>query len=1052
MRLSTLFILTGKKGHRSTKYRKKLKEQHPEKYQEYLKKQRERSKKSRESLKKQLAKKKPPKDATEKKKHQLAQQRLRQAKYMENRIENTLATPKRGKAVKTRHNVQSRKEYNREMQSLCRSKMSSQKRNWIKKKDRQRKSLKRKIEREKTVPEILQEPQNSNEVTEKLVDEIKSTPLGRAAVIRAARNLTKKYSKTYLGKQFKINRRTLSKKERAKRRKTFNTRRIKEYYTRSDISRVMPQRRYATKDGPGFLLLMSIKEVYQKYKKEYKSEVVSFSTFACIRPKNVRLLTSSHREYCMCVYCMNIRNKLLCLEHAKPSAGPKQISEINLFEMILCPKPSNQKFFSVACIESTCSKCIDYGSTLETIYKNIPENKQLCWNRWQRGDKKTELVAKSGTRKDLLKELVEIDILKPSQGTTFLRHLHTAQWQLEQFSFIKENLPQGWILQVMDFAKNRSISYQEEIKAAFFSNGQITIHPIVNYYHKTGQQCLVKEACIVISDDLSHDYHAVEYMKSVVDKHITSQIGAAPEKKVVYSDGCAAQYKSKGPFADLSLCQSAVSRNYFGSEHGKSACDAEIGVLNRSIDRAIIGKRVIINSPEDLFEFCQAKLTLDDPVSKRTFIYVRSKEISRDRPETMIKPVASTRKFHNIENTTEPYKIKVRHKSCFCTECLKGSQEACLNSEYVSTFEIKTLVPTKKDSTVTKDKKETILNTEFEDKENINIEKPCFSNKKNTAESKRKVMMKDNSDAGGIRKFISVNKVSKILKENKNEAEVVQETTVDNNDEAYKYIVACKNFLELEMLSDQLQIPPISDKPLEVTIVTHKKVIDKASLPLVPDEDDLNGLFPCLIYGDGNCLPRCGSLYKYGTEDKHLEIRASIVLELVQHKELYLNMNIEAKMFAMFSEFYTGEVLTALAIRRIYEKEVFSVRKAGSYMGVWQLSALANVLGRPVRSVYPVYGGQTVRKDLNRTFLPYTALEQSHPPVYVMWTNLRGNAIPEIQWKPNHFVAMLPIEPASQSNAVEVEDKLEDISGVSSLLEEVTYSFVRYMYFVDLLA
>lgn len=44
-----------------------MKEKEPERYQEYLKKQKERSKKYRETLKKELAKKKPSVDIVEKK-------------------------------------------------------------------------------------------------------------------------------------------------------------------------------------------------------------------------------------------------------------------------------------------------------------------------------------------------------------------------------------------------------------------------------------------------------------------------------------------------------------------------------------------------------------------------------------------------------------------------------------------------------------------------------------------------------------------------------------------------------------------------------------------------------------------------------------------------------------------------------------------------------------------------------------------------------------------------------------------------------------------------
>jgi hypothetical protein len=88
----------------------------------------------------------------------------------------------------------------------------------------------------------------------------------------------------------------------------------------------------------------------------------------------------------------------------------------------------------------------------------------------------------------------------------------------------------------MDIAKNRGVSYQEEVKAAFFSNSQITMHPIVNYNRKRDNPGIVKDSCIILSEDLNHDFHAVNFYKSLVDKHIVSQLGAAPEKMVVYSD------------------------------------------------------------------------------------------------------------------------------------------------------------------------------------------------------------------------------------------------------------------------------------------------------------------------------------------------------------------------------------------------------------------------------------------------------------------------------------------------------------------------------------
>jgi len=145
---------------------------------------------------------------------------------------------------------------------------------------------------------------------------------------------------------------------------------------------------------------------------------------------------------------------------------------------------------------------------------------------------------------------------------------------------------------------------------------------------------------------------------------------------VAYSDGCSSPYKSKGPFADLSLTDIPISRDFFGSEHGESACDAEIGVY-RAIDRAIIGKKIIINNTEDLFKFCEENMVLDELFTKRNFMFVKGKEIPREQPETIVKPIPNSRKIHNMENTSVPYMIKTRNLSCFCIECIHGKSDNC---------------------------------------------------------------------------------------------------------------------------------------------------------------------------------------------------------------------------------------------------------------------------------------------------------------------------------------------------------------------------------------
>lgn len=143
-------------------------------------------------------------------------------------------------------------------------------------------------------------------------------------------------------------------------------------------------------------------------------------------------------------------------------------------------------------------------NTLSQFYQEIPNTKALRWNRWQTNKTKEGtrriVVTKSGTKSDL----IDNDLEKPSQGTTFFKHMHTAKWQSKQFDKIKHDLPKGLTLQIMDFAKNRAVIYQDEIKAAFYTQNQVTLHPIVTYYrNKEGN--LVRESSIIISEDNQHD-------------------------------------------------------------------------------------------------------------------------------------------------------------------------------------------------------------------------------------------------------------------------------------------------------------------------------------------------------------------------------------------------------------------------------------------------------------------------------------------------------------------------------------------------------------------
>ena len=95
--------------------------------------------------------------------------------------------------------------------------------------------------------------------------------------------------------------------------------------------------------------------------------------------------------------------------------------------------------------------------------------------------------------------------------------------------------------------------------------------------------------------------------------------------------------------ADLSYTHKHISmeRGYFGSEHGKSESDGETGVINRALDRAIVGRKVVINSADKMVAWCSDNLCGNDQSTfSRKFSCVGKNEVNRCRSETEVKTVS----------------------------------------------------------------------------------------------------------------------------------------------------------------------------------------------------------------------------------------------------------------------------------------------------------------------------------------------------------------------------------------------------------------------------
>lgn len=325
--------------------------------------------------------------------------------------------------------------------------------------------------------------------------------------------------------------------------------------------------------------------------------------------------------------------------------------EYQLYKLTTCTRGPEESHPKPECVFGSCPDCKDRMGRIRQHFGSLDTNICVTYTSWRRktenGKTSRQPVVKKAPVSEILKELEE-DVLTPAMNTSFHKHLFTARWQFSQYKVLKDGLKANQLLLIMDFAENRKSQFYDEIKSAHFDKKQITLHPVIAFY-KQGSQT-VRHAVDFISDDIGHDHHAVHHFtSSVLSFFEKKDVIKAPAEVFMFSDGCAAQYKGKGNFADLSKYGShKVQRIYFGSEHGKSEADSETGTLSRSLDTAVLCQTTMIRNGRDLFEWCVGNMSKDEPTSKRTFIFVNQGEIKRQRQETNVKGVAGSRGFHQV--------------------------------------------------------------------------------------------------------------------------------------------------------------------------------------------------------------------------------------------------------------------------------------------------------------------------------------------------------------------------------------------------------------------
>ena len=273
-------------------------------------------------------------------------------------------------------------------------------------------------------------------------------------------------------------------------------------------------------------------------------------------------------------------------------------------------------------------------------------------------------------------------------------HISRADFQHKVLNDLTSSqLPLDHAVAIMDFSENYSLMHQDQIESAYFSQKQITLHPVYLYRHapdSTEENIKIqKEAIVMISDSLNHNSTAVYSFTCQLLKYIKNNPGACDVSVLHrFSDNCSTQYKCIESFTHLQMYEQLFSTtvvyHYTEAGHGKSPSDGIRAATKRKLDRLILTNTLVPNAYSAYLALQQN----EDRVQKKpnasehlVYLYVPSSVIKRDAPPKLpgCKTITGTQSFHQIKYypTSSMKILECNDLSCSCDVCLGLGQGPC---------------------------------------------------------------------------------------------------------------------------------------------------------------------------------------------------------------------------------------------------------------------------------------------------------------------------------------------------------------------------------------
>lgn len=513
-----------------------------------------------------------------------------------------------------------------------------------------------------------------------VLDSFKAVTQSAKKVVLSVLRQTPPVNKAGLASALGIRRGTLSYKPKGRgnvNRKIWDQEKkiIQDFFKKPEISTLLPNKNKRKTDEPYHVLQVSLIQVYKEFKLAHPNINIGVFSFLKCRPKGVSLLKNMKWLQCVCDICANI--KYICVAiHASMVKHNFEVPEwlpvhnpLNVGLHTLC---SGAERYSASCLERDCSDC-GVESLMDDLELWLGDNirETLTWKEWRKSPTtikgkvihRMKLEVRTGSRHDICRSLQQ-------KLKDFGSHSFFARWQQVQHTKCLQQLSEDEVITVVDFSENFTCTQQDEAQSAYYSHTQVTIHPCVCHY--IVNEDVVRDSVVFVSDDLKHDASAVKVFLSELMEHLKMKVPTI-KKLTIWSDGCASQYKSKLPFANIAKrfghADIDIEWHYFGSRHGKNQSDGESGVIKSKMSRLMIANKVYVDSAKDFAKAAAQNLSNIDGKSQRHIYFVPSERIHSTRMTTdnSLK-IKGSRKIHSISS---PVVGSLKHKSasCFCPHC-----------------------------------------------------------------------------------------------------------------------------------------------------------------------------------------------------------------------------------------------------------------------------------------------------------------------------------------------------------------------------------------------